>query len=182
MSDITLSKTETGLLVAAASAGGLLVTPDGIKPATRTRLVGRFERDALIITDEAGHHLTPAGYRAIGLRPPRRAKSEHPAGNRPAERSPSSTVAPPGSKQTVVLGLLGRGEGATVPELMSATGWLPHTTRAALSRLRSAGKELLKSARPDGRTAYRIAADEVPSPKRVRARGKPSEHGEAEAA
>jgi hypothetical protein len=34
MSDVTLSKPETALLVAAASAGGLLVIPDATKPAT----------------------------------------------------------------------------------------------------------------------------------------------------
>jgi hypothetical protein len=41
-------------------------------------------------------------------------------------------------------------------ELIGATGWLPHTTRAALSRIRSAGQPLAKSLRPDGPTAYRI--------------------------
>ena len=52
--------------------------------------------------------------------------------------------------------MLGREDGASLDELMEATGWLAHTTRAALSRLRSSGQTLAKSKRADGRTAYRI--------------------------
>lgn len=37
-------------------------------------------------------------------------------------------------KLEIVLGLLRRPSGATVPEIMEATGWLPHTTRAYLSK------------------------------------------------
>ena len=170
MSDITLSKTETTLLVAAASAGGLLIIPDETKPATRTRLIGRFERDALIKTDEAGHHLTPAGYRAVGLRPPRGAKNEEGTGNGSAGQLAIS--APRGTKQTLILELLGRGEGASLAELTESTGWLPHTTRAALSRLRSSGTELSRSKREDGVTIYRILPAEPAPARRTRnARG-----------
>jgi hypothetical protein len=178
MSDVTLSKTETALLVAAASAGGLLVIPDATKPATRTRLMGRLERDALIATDEAGHRLTPAGYRAVGLRPPRR-KCAATQTEAAAARGEPSNAGPPGTKQALVAELLGRGEGASVPELMEATGWLPHTTRAALSRLRSSGRELTRSKREDGATAYRILPPE-PAPAR-RAR-KARREADAEAA
>jgi Protein of unknown function (DUF3489) len=38
-----------------------------------------------------------------------------------------------------VLGLLARDRGATLEELMAATGWLSHTTRAALTGLRRRG-------------------------------------------
>jgi DNA-binding MarR family transcriptional regulator len=46
------------------------------------------------------------------------------------------------SKLALVLGLLSRDPGATMAELMAATGWLPHTTRAALTRLRQRGFRL----------------------------------------
>ena len=155
MSTIVLTKTETKLLVEAAGRGGALEIPDAVKPVTRERLIGRFERDGLVAAGETGPELTPAGYRAVGLRPKRRARRDAPA-----------VAAPRGTKQALVLGLLGRGEGASVDELMSATGWLPHTTRAALSRLRSAGKALAKSTREDGRTAYRLELNQVePAPK-----------------
>jgi hypothetical protein len=44
-----------------------------------------------------------------------------------------------GSKISTVVDLLARPDGASVDELIAATGWLPHTTRATLSILRRKG-------------------------------------------
>ena len=44
-----------------------------------------------------------------------------------------------GSKLSIVIDLVGRKNGAAIEELASATGWLPHTTRAALTGLRRRG-------------------------------------------
>ena len=60
------------------------------------------------------------------------------------------------TKQALVLGLLQRKQGASLAELVAATSWLPHTTRAALTRLRQAGHDLQKEKRDTGETAYRI--------------------------
>ena len=77
--------------------------------------------------------------------------AEHPAAasveDRPAE-----------TKQALVVRMLQRDGGASVAELAGAMGWLPHTTRAALTRLRQSGLELAKEKRETGETAYRIAA------------------------
>jgi len=43
------------------------------------------------------------------------------------------------TKQDQILALLAREEGASIDELMAATGWLPHTVRATLSGLRKKG-------------------------------------------
>ncbi|MGA0597730.1 DUF3489 domain-containing protein [Enterovirga sp. CN4-39] len=165
MTTITLSKTETTILLAAAERGGAIEIPEATKPATQQRLMGRFEREKLIRAEEDRHVLTLLGYRAVGLRPPRQKRTEDGAPRK-------------ASKRTMVLELLGRAEGASIAELMSATGWLPHTTRAALSRLRSAGKPLLKSSREDDTTAYRILVEEPAAPKR-RSRAKQAEGAEA---
>src|SRR5512134_2110309 len=69
-----------------------------------------------------------------------------------AEASP----APRSTKQALILGLLQRPEGASLADLVAATGWLPHTTRAALTRLRQAGHVLEKTTGKAG-TVYRIA-------------------------
>jgi DNA-binding transcriptional regulator PaaX len=45
--------------------------------------------------------------------------------------------------------------GATLAELAAKTGWLPHTTRAALCRLRQRGFAVNLAER-DGRKAYRL--------------------------
>jgi hypothetical protein len=62
----------------------------------------------------------------------------------------------PGTKQALIVGLLAREQGATLDELITATGWLPHTTRAALTGLGRKGCTLEKSTRKDGKTVYRI--------------------------
>ena len=71
-----------------------------------------------------------------------------------AEASSASTT-----KLEAVKLLLRRSAGATLDELMKATGWKPHSTRAALSGLRKKGHALLKDKRDDV-TCYRIAGEE----------------------
>ena len=76
-----------------------------------------------------------------------------------AAASAVDETAPPAkapSKTTIVIGLLARGDGATLPELIAATGWLPHTTRAALTGIRKKGHVVERTKR-DGVTCYRIA-------------------------
>jgi DNA-binding transcriptional regulator PaaX len=67
-----------------------------------------------------------------------------------------SAATRPATKASLVLDLLGRPNGATLAELVDATGWLPHTTRAALTGLRKKGHVVEKSKRDDA-TCYRIA-------------------------
>ncbi len=63
----------------------------------------------------------------------------------------------PASKTATVITLLQRDGGATLGDLVAATGWLPHTTRAALTGLRKKGHSISKT-KPDGVTTYSIAA------------------------
>lgn len=53
----------------------------------------------------------------------------------------------PESKIARVVTLLKREDGATPGELMQTTGWLPHTTRAAITGLRKKGHEVEHSRR-----------------------------------
>ena len=62
------------------------------------------------------------------------------------------------TKQAQVITLLGRDSGASLSELIAATGWLPHTTRAALTGLRHKGFVLDRDKRADGTTVYRISS------------------------
>ena len=61
------------------------------------------------------------------------------------------------SKSAAVVNLLQRDGGATLPELIGATGWLPHTTRAALTGLRKKGHAIERTKRDDA-TCYHIPA------------------------
>lgn len=49
------------------------------------------------------------------------------------------------SKAEAVLTLLRRAEGATLDDLVTATGWLPHTTRAALTGLKKKGHQITRT-------------------------------------
>lgn len=62
----------------------------------------------------------------------------------------------PKSKIALVTRLLERAEGASLDEMVAATGWLPHTTRAALTALKKKGKVITKDKRDDV-TCYFIA-------------------------
>ncbi|HZZ24696.1 MAG TPA: DUF3489 domain-containing protein [Roseiarcus sp.] len=53
--------------------------------------------------------------------------------------------------------LLRRADGATIVDLTQATGWLPHTTRAALTGLRKRGYAIVRQRIGVGDSAYRIS-------------------------
>ena len=57
------------------------------------------------------------------------------------------------TKPERLLALMGREGGATREELTSATGWLPHTVRAAITGLRKRGHDI-RCKRKDGATRY----------------------------
>lgn len=62
------------------------------------------------------------------------------------------------TKSDLVLALLKRDEGATIDQLVAATCWLPHTTRAALTGLKKKG-HAITSEKPDGADrTYRVVA------------------------
>ena len=117
------------------------------KSVTDRSLVWRSENDTLI-----GLFITEAGRNAIGASD---------AADCNASKKDSEKDTPParsGSKIAEVLSLLRREEGATLAELVDATGWLPHTTRAALTGLRKKGHAIAKDRRENA-TCYRIGAE-----------------------
>lgn len=67
--------------------------------------------------------------------------------------------APRVTKQDQIASLLLRDEGATLDQMVAATGWLPHTTRAALTGLRKKGYAI-DSDKVDGVRTCRAVAPE----------------------
>lgn len=70
-----------------------------------------------------------------------------------------------GTKKALLLEMLNRSAGASIDALTGATGWLPHTTRAALTGLRHGGYSVERFRRDDGVSAYRLLGGAA-SPKR----------------
>ena len=66
----------------------------------------------------------------------------------------------PGGKLGLILDRLERTSGATIDELVDATGWQRHSVHGAMSRLRSAGFAVRLEA-TGGRKAYRVAPAEA---------------------
>ncbi len=73
----------------------------------------------------------------------------------PQAKEADSAPAKRETKIDTVLGLLSGTEGTTIDQLVAATGWLPHTTRAALTGLKKKG-HTVRSAKIDGTRLYRI--------------------------
>ncbi len=69
--------------------------------------------------------------------------------------NPIAPAEPRVTKQSLVIDLLKRDGGATLNDMVTATGWLPHTTRAALTGLRKKGHEIAKE-KVEGATRYQI--------------------------
>lgn len=65
------------------------------------------------------------------------------------------------TKIATLIALLTRTEGATLDQIVTATGWLPHTTRAALTRLKARGYAVT-NVKANGIRTYR-ASEVVPS-------------------
>jgi len=100
-----------------------------------------------------GLQITKAGFTALGLDKEPPAVVQTP----PSGSSIVAVEVRAGTKQAAVVELLARDQGATLRELSAATGWLPHTTRAALTGLRRRGYAVASSTMPSGERSYHIA-------------------------
>ena len=72
--------------------------------------------------------------------------------------SPAQPEAKPKSKTSLLLHLVTRPEGATLEQMVAATGWLPHTTRAALTGLKKKG-HAITSAKAECLRTYRLVTE-----------------------
>ena len=61
------------------------------------------------------------------------------------------------SNAAKVIALLQRKQGATLEEMVQATGWLPHTARAAMTGFKKKG-HVIERAKVDGVSRYAITA------------------------
>lgn len=113
----------------------------------------------------APYRITTVGLAAIGLGAEGSDESTSPSSEPEAvaPAAPAGAKPPrPGSKLALVISLLERPDGASLAELVVATGWLPHTTRAALTGLRKRGLALERRKRADGTSIYAIpSASEI---------------------
>ena len=83
--------------------------------------------------------------------------------------SPTSAAANLGSKRSLLVARLDQPAGARIADLTKELDWLPHTVRAALTRLRQQGYAVTRSKSEEGVTVYRATP---PATKKKRAAAK----------
>jgi len=67
---------------------------------------------------------------------------------------------PQPTKSEIILKLIRRRKGARMTDLQKATGWQPHSLRAALTKLGKAGYPVVRQKNPGGSSRYQIPGDQ----------------------
>jgi hypothetical protein len=117
-------------------------------------VITRAGRDASGIEDnETGSDLTDP--KAARLSTAANTRNQSAAAAQPEQRAIDGAPRP-GSKQALVVEMLSTDDGASLDALIEATGWLPHTTRAALTGLRKRGYSVERVRNEGKGSLYRI--------------------------
>ena len=145
-----LTDTQRALLEAAAQHPQKKLTnfPDALKGGARIKVLTAM-RNAQLIEASASepevYVATATGLQEIGIttQPPRTTRE--------------------GTKQAVLIGLLSRAEGATLPQMTEATGWQVHTVRGAMAGAlkKKLGLEITSEKQTGTDRVYRITTTTV---------------------
>lgn len=153
-----LTNTQRTMLEAAAKhpQKKLAVFPDNLKGGARIKVLTAMLNAKLIeaSTEEAGVFVaTTAGLKAIGVTTP--ATTPTPV---QAQRATQG-----GTKQAILIDLLKRPEGATLPQMTEATGWQVHTVRGAMAGAlkKKLGLEITSEKQPGSDRIYRITTTTI---------------------
>ena len=170
---ITLNPNQQAILERAVqdSAGKIAWFPEHIKGGARAKVLEGLFKRALITPDGDDWVVAAEGYDALGLPRPgalpptitlddpelaAAVESAEATWQVPAKQKPVRTRAD--SKQALVIGLLQRPEGATIAQVMEATGWQQHTVRGTLAGTlkKRLGLTIESSKQAGGQRVYRI--------------------------
>ncbi len=102
-----------------------------------------------------GLTITPAGLKSIGVETDGEVDAPDVEIEEASDDQPSIKPTRTATKTQLVIDLLTRDEGATLAEIVEATGWLKHTSSAALTGLRKKGHAITRDKRGD-ETCYFI--------------------------
>lgn len=148
-----LTDTQTLILNAAiqSSGGQLSWFPDNLKGGARDKVLGSLLRQGLIQIEGESHRVTDLAYAALGLAVPQ-------ASAQPIKAAPRTRE---NTKQAQIIAMLQRPEGATISQIVEATGWQPHTVRGTFAGALKKKLGLLIVSEKDSQAnrVYRIAYD-----------------------
>jgi len=169
----TLNPNQQAILERAVqdSAGKIAWFPEHIRGGARAKVLEGLLKRALITPDGDDWVVAAEGYDALGLPRPGTlpptitlndpeleadvTKAEA-SWQTPSQHKPVRARAD--SKQAMVTGLLQRPEGATIAQIMEATGWQQHTVRGTLAGTlkKRLGLTIHSSKEAGGQRVYRI--------------------------
>lgn len=130
-------------------------------------IITRAGREAIGVVDETAEVQTPVAAQKFGAK---RAASDNeldrpvcasrtspqPASVDAIQNLPSPDRPRGGSRQALLVDMLSKPEGATIDALVQTLGWLPHSTRAALTGLRKRGFAITRVTRDNQPSVYSI--------------------------
>jgi len=161
--------TDTQMFVLRAAAdhpeGAVFQFPDHVKGNARHKVLEGLVARGLIAAHDDGHVLTEAGRSAIGRETLVPTKNDFESdvaltesGFTKSNAAEGKTPRRSNSKQSQVIALLKRPEGATIAQLCEVTGWLPHTLRGTLAGTlkKKQGFTIVSEKTPGGIRTYRI--------------------------
>lgn len=168
----TLSSTQEAILTEAntRSDGKVLPFPSSashVRGGAATKVLTTLVEKGFIeeIAGEEGeknYTITATGRDVIGVKPEseKTVIPEHEADEEASVTQKSSK--PPSGKLGQIVDLMQRPEGATVQEMMDATGWQKHSARGAISGQlkKKRGYVIDKSMNGDGEIIYKIESEE----------------------
>ena len=114
------------------TAGKIEWFPENIKGGARQKVLDGLFNRALITKSASDWFIAAEGYDAIGV-PRKGASNASAADTNAAPVNPKTPRTRENSKQAQVIELLKRPDGATLNQLIEATGWQAHTVRGAMA-------------------------------------------------
>jgi hypothetical protein len=151
-----------------ASRFHLMFLPTGVITVTTANPVKEKNMSDNAIDSETISKPVPDTTKPKAARKAKKAKSAKKV-HKKASGKPKADRA---NKKAEVIAMMKRAKGATLAEIMKATGWQPHTVRGFVSILGSKGGEKIESSKnAAGERTYKIGKQRRQTPPRPRARG-----------
>lgn len=141
-----LTPTQHAILVYAHehNEGKVVWFPDNLRGGAQAKTIESLTAHKLVTRSGDAIVIAPHGYAALGVEPP---------ANQPKARKMREN-----SKQSQVIAMLKRPEGATIAQICEATGWQQHTVRGTFAGAfkKKLGLAITSAKEADGERVYRV--------------------------
>lgn len=144
------------------TAGKIEWFPENIKGGARQKVLDGLFNRALITKSASDWLIAAEGYDALGV--PRKGAINAPAADtNTAPANPKTPRTRENSKQAQMIELLKRPDGATLNQLIEATGWQAHTVRGAMAGVlkKKLGLTITSDKATGQERTYRISSEGV---------------------